>query len=105
MTDITVKAATKLLRERIPTILDFVNRPAAYTIMAGVEDLARDILMLASPAAPPPEEIVGLIDRLEKPNALLGFLIEEAAAALRLLAQENERLKDDLRRAILDSPR
>lgn len=51
-----VEAATKLLRGRIPMILNFADRPAAYTIMAGVEDLARDILELAS-TAPLLEEI------------------------------------------------
>jgi hypothetical protein len=43
-----IAQATKLLRERIPLVLKYESG-AAYSIMVGLEDLARDVLALASP--------------------------------------------------------
>jgi hypothetical protein len=95
-----IAQATKLLRERIPLVLKFESG-AAYSIMVGVEDLARDILALASPASPLPEDIAGLIadveeiirEGLETPNLSRRDNLRKTVAALRAQAQENEKLR------------
>ncbi len=101
-----IAQATKLLRERIPLVLKFESG-AAYAIMVGVEDLARDVLALASPAPPLPEDIAGLIIGLEaraheraRKNSMVAVeqLLEwQAAAALRTLTQRVHELEEIFR--------
>jgi hypothetical protein len=96
--DECVDAATKLLCERIPLILDFGDKAVSFYLMAGVEDLARDVLALAAPVSSPPEEIEDHLKFLRTYSTHPG--ITDAAAALQRLAQEVERLNRERNEAL-----
>lgn len=100
MTD-NVQEATKLLRERIPLILDFGSGAASFRIMSGVEDLARDVLALGAPAAPLPDEVARLATDLRNASKSIvwEYLAKNCASAASLLeqqARENERKRVNL---------